>query len=152
MRRLSDISARRLSRSTVLAALVGAAAPIQVERPIAPFLTYPKGPPSFFVTSRGIDGGNLGGLAGADAHCEKLAAASGLKARSWRAHPTRVRSSAMSIFNWGRIVSMTAPLVTGQMAASFGLQSAMLLGAVGFGLGAVVWFALPETVERRART
>jgi MFS family permease len=65
-------------------------------------------------------------------------------------YPTRVRSSAMSIFNWGRIVSMTAPLVTGEIAASFGLESAMLLGAAGFGLGAVVWFALPETVSRDA--
>jgi MFS family permease len=65
-------------------------------------------------------------------------------------YPTRVRSSAMSIFNWGRIVSMTAPLVTGEIAASFGLESAMLLGAAGFGLGAVVWFALPETVPRPA--
>ena len=64
-------------------------------------------------------------------------------------YPARVRSSAMSIFNWGRIVSMTAPLVTGQIAASFGLESAMLLGAAGFGLGALVWFALPETVPKR---
>jgi MFS family permease len=66
-------------------------------------------------------------------------------------YPTRVRSSAMSIFNWGRIVSMTAPLVTGQIAASFGLSAAMLLAVLGFGLGAVVWFALPETVQREPR-
>jgi hypothetical protein len=64
-------------------------------------------------------------------------------------YPARVRSSAMSIFNWGRIISMTAPLVTGQIAASFGLEAAMLLGVLGFGLGAVVWFALPETVPSR---
>jgi MFS family permease len=67
-------------------------------------------------------------------------------------YPARVRSSAMSIFNWGRIVSMMAPLVTGQIAASFGLESAMLLGAAGFGLGAIVWFALPETVPKRVIT
>ena len=42
---------------------------------------------SFFVTSVGIgDGGNLGGLAGADAHCEKLATAAGSKGRTWRAY------------------------------------------------------------------
>jgi MFS family permease len=64
-------------------------------------------------------------------------------------YPTRVRSSAMSIFNWGRIVSMTAPLLTGEIATSFGLEAAMLLGAVGFGLAAFVWFALPETVAGR---
>ena len=68
-------------------------------------------------------------------------------------YPARVRSSAMSIFNWGRIVSMTAPLVTGEIAASFGLEAAMSLAVVGFGLGAIVWFALPETVgPRRATT
>ena len=66
-------------------------------------------------------------------------------------YPARVRSSAMSIFNWGRIVSMTAPLITGQIAGSFGLQAAMLLAVAGFGLGAVVWFALPETLQRRPR-
>ena len=38
----------------------------------------PAQPMSFFVTSVGKgDGGNLGGLAGADAHCQTLAAAAG---------------------------------------------------------------------------
>jgi hypothetical protein len=42
---------------------------------------------SFFVTSRPAgDGGNLGGLAGADAHCAALAAASGSHTRTWRAY------------------------------------------------------------------
>ena len=41
----------------------------------------------FFVTSAGIgDGANLGGLAGADAHCQSLAAAVGAGARAWRAY------------------------------------------------------------------
>jgi hypothetical protein len=44
----------------------------------------------FFVTSAGPgDGANLGGLAGADAHCQKLAAASGQPGagnRVWRAY------------------------------------------------------------------
>lgn len=65
-------------------------------------------------------------------------------------YPARIRSSAMSIFNWGRIVSMTAPLITGEIAASFGLEAAMSLAVAGFGLGAVVWFLLPETVARRS--
>lgn len=47
-------------------------------------------PMSFFVTSVGKgDGGNLGGLAGADAHCAQLAKASGMPAaagRTWRAY------------------------------------------------------------------
>ena len=41
---------------------------------------------SFFVTSVGPgDGGNLGGLAGADAHCSSLAAEAGAVATEWRA-------------------------------------------------------------------
>jgi len=42
---------------------------------------------TFFVTSVGPgDGANLGGLAGADAHCQKLAAAVGAGGRTWRAY------------------------------------------------------------------
>jgi hypothetical protein len=42
---------------------------------------------SFFVTSVGIgDGANLGGLEGADAHCQQLAEAAGAGGRTWRAY------------------------------------------------------------------
>ncbi|NOT45293.1 MAG: lectin [Acidobacteria bacterium] len=42
---------------------------------------------SFFVSSVGMGrGGNLGGLAGADAHCQALAAAAGRGAATWRAY------------------------------------------------------------------
>ena len=42
---------------------------------------------SFFITSAGPgDGANLGGLAGADAHCAKLATAAGSTGRTWRAY------------------------------------------------------------------
>ena len=41
----------------------------------------------FFITSVGIgDGANLGGLAGADAHCQALADAAGSGQRTWRAY------------------------------------------------------------------
>jgi len=41
----------------------------------------------FFVTSRGIGrGGDLGGLAGADAHCQMLAEAEGAGDHTWRAY------------------------------------------------------------------
>jgi hypothetical protein len=47
----------------------------------------PPPPMSFFVTSVGVgDGANLGGLAGADAHCQKLAAAAGAGDRTWHAY------------------------------------------------------------------
>jgi len=42
---------------------------------------------SVFVTSVGVgDGGNLGGLLGADKHCQDLAAAAGAGDRTWRAY------------------------------------------------------------------
>ena len=41
----------------------------------------------FFVSSVSIgDGGNLGGLAGADAHCQSLATAAGAGNRTWAAY------------------------------------------------------------------
>jgi hypothetical protein len=41
----------------------------------------------FFVTSRGLGkGGNLGGLPGADAHCQALAQAEGAGDHTWRAY------------------------------------------------------------------
>jgi hypothetical protein len=44
-------------------------------------------PMTFFVTSEPIgDGGNLGGLAGADAHCQKLATAVAAGNRTWHAY------------------------------------------------------------------
>jgi hypothetical protein len=45
------------------------------------------GPMSFFITSEGSGkGADLGGLAGADAHCQKLAAAAGAGGKTWRAY------------------------------------------------------------------
>ncbi len=42
---------------------------------------------SFFITSvGGGDGGNLGGLAGADRHCLTLATAAGITGKTWRAY------------------------------------------------------------------
>ena len=42
---------------------------------------------SFFITSVGLgNGGDLGGLEGADAHCEALAEAAGAGGKTWRAY------------------------------------------------------------------
>jgi hypothetical protein len=42
---------------------------------------------SFFITSQGPgSGANLGGLDGADAHCQQLAEAAGATGRTWRAY------------------------------------------------------------------
>jgi hypothetical protein len=78
------------SLAPLIAGLFGVAAAAQDAPPGAsrkpPFEQVPKGDPSFFVTSRGIDGGNLGGLAGADAHCARLAREAGLPDSLWRAY------------------------------------------------------------------
>lgn len=47
----------------------------------------PRQPMGFFITSVGVgDGANLGGLEGADAHCQALAQAAGAGGRTWRAY------------------------------------------------------------------
>jgi len=47
----------------------------------------PKPPLGFFVTSTGLGkGSDLGGLAGADAHCQKLASGVSAGNRTWRAY------------------------------------------------------------------
>jgi hypothetical protein len=52
-----------------------------------------KTPLGFFITSVGSgNGANLGGLAGADAHCQKLAAAAGAGNRTWRAYLSGVEN------------------------------------------------------------
>jgi hypothetical protein len=56
-------------------------------------LAQNKTPLGFFITSVGSgDGANLGGIAGADAHCQKLAAAAGAGNRTWRAYLSGVEN------------------------------------------------------------
>ena len=55
--------------------------------PTAAASAPPPPPFTFFVTSvGGGNGANYGGLAGADAHCQKLADAAGTPFKSWRAY------------------------------------------------------------------
>ena len=50
-------------------------------------LLLAQNPMSFFITSKGPgDGANLGGLTGADKHCQNLATAAGAGNRTWRAY------------------------------------------------------------------
>ena len=54
-------------------------------------------PMTFFVTSNGPGkGGDLGGLAGADAHCQMLAAAAGQGNRTWRAYLSTQGANAVN--------------------------------------------------------
>jgi hypothetical protein len=71
-----------------LAAAAIAAIPVLSQQPpAAPKPAPPKQPMSFFVTSVGSgNGGNLGGLSGADKHCQALATAVGAGDRTWHAY------------------------------------------------------------------
>ena len=54
----------------------------------------------FFVTSRGPgNGGNLGGLAGADAHCQALAKAEGAGDHTWRAYLSTAATATAAAVN-----------------------------------------------------
>ena len=57
-------------------------------------------PMSFFITSVGPgNGANLGGLKGADAHCQKLAAAAGAGSRTWRAYLSTTAAAGQPAVN-----------------------------------------------------
>jgi len=71
----------------VAAAFVFAAmyAPVSGEAQGTP--AQARQPMGFFITSAGPgNGANLGGLEGADSHCQKLAQAAGAGSRTWRAY------------------------------------------------------------------
>jgi hypothetical protein len=69
-----------------VAAVLAGGYVLWVERPLGA-QQPPAQPMSFFVTSVGMgNGANLGGLAGADKHCQTLAAAVGAGNRTWRAY------------------------------------------------------------------
>jgi hypothetical protein len=73
-------SGKHLSRASLLAAACIVACAVVPARAQSPDT-------SFFLTSNGIgNGGNLGGLPGADNHCQTLAQAAGAGAKTWRAY------------------------------------------------------------------
>ena len=84
---------RPLSRKIVLVS--AAAATVALLTACAS--TPTAGPMGFFVTSVGSGkGADLGGLAGADAHCQKLATAAGAGQRTWRAYLSTTEVAAVA--------------------------------------------------------
>ncbi len=63
-------------------------------------------------------------------------------------YPPHLQSTAASIFNWGRIISFFAPLITAEIASRFSLATAMLSGSVAFLLAATLWLMQRETLVR----
>lgn len=76
------------SRPTLRRASAALAAATAVAALLSACASGPStGPMGFFVTSTGPGkGADLGGLAGADAHCKRLASAAGAGSRNWRAY------------------------------------------------------------------
>jgi MFS family permease len=64
-------------------------------------------------------------------------------------YPPHLRSTAASIFNWGRVISFFAPLITAKLAGSFGLSAAMASASLAFGIAAIIWLLQRETLHIR---
>lgn len=89
----------RIAASLIAAAALAAAGLAQAQTPPAP-ATPQGGPFSFFITSTGNgQGANLGGLAGADAQCQKLAAAVGAGNKVWHAYLSTQAEGAQGAVN-----------------------------------------------------
>ena len=98
---------RRVFRAVMLA-LLAVSGLVFAQQPATPPAQPPAGQPpatppppmSFFVTSVGKgDGANLGGLAGADAHCQALAVAAGAGNRQWHAYLSANASVGQPVVN-----------------------------------------------------
>ncbi len=75
---------KRVSLTAAAVALISATAALDVGAATAQQAQQPM---SFFITSTGPgNGGDLGGIDGADAHCQTLAAAAGAGGQTWRAY------------------------------------------------------------------
>ena len=66
-------------------------------------------------------------------------------------YPPQLRSTAASIFQWGRAISFMAPPIGAAVAGVADLGFAMGLGAAAFLGAALIWWSLPETLERAAQ-
>jgi hypothetical protein len=86
-----------LTTSILLASLT----PLDAQKPPASLqMGGKKSVTSFFITSRGPGhGGNLGGLAGADAHCRALAKKEGSDDHTWRAYLSTMAADGAPAIN-----------------------------------------------------
>jgi hypothetical protein len=76
---------------------------------------------SFFVTSVNPgSGGNLGGLAGADAYCQSLAAAAGAGARTWRAYLSTSSEAARDRIGSGPWYNAAGDMIAANVAELHG--------------------------------
>jgi len=87
----------RIPAAFVVSVALGACL-VEAQQPPQP--PAPQQPMSFFVTSVGLgNGANLGGLAGADRHCQTLATAAGAGAKTWHAYLSASASGGQPAVN-----------------------------------------------------
>src|SRR5262245_34195742 len=88
----------RLFGAVMLSVLVGSLLAVAAQPPAG---QQPPQPMTFFVTSVGVgQGANLGGLAGADRHCQQLATAAGAGNNgTWRAYLSTSASGGQAAVN-----------------------------------------------------
>jgi hypothetical protein len=76
---------------------------------------------SFFITSKGLgDGANLGGLTGADAHCQQLAEAAGATGKTWKAYLSTASENARDRIGDGPWYNAKGELIANTVAELHG--------------------------------
>ena len=63
-------------------------------------------------------------------------------------YPSPLRTAGTSMFQWGRFISLLAPVLTGSLATYFGLRAAMGVATIALAGGALIWLRVPETLAR----
>lgn len=88
--------------------------------------TAQEGAMSFFVTSQNPgQGGNLGGLEGADAYCGQLAEAAGVTSKTWRAYLSTSGTDARDRIGDGPWRNANGALIAENLAALHGEGNAI---------------------------
>jgi len=81
---------------------------------------------SFFITSQGPgDGAKLGGVKGADAHCQKLAQAAGAGGKTWRAYLSSSAGNARDRIGKGPWYNAKGVLIARNLAELHGKANAI---------------------------
>ena len=63
--------------------------------------------------------------------------------------PLRLRPHGAALFHAGHVLALGAPLAAAYASRTLGLASAMMLASVVYVAGALLWWRLPETLERK---
>jgi hypothetical protein len=91
---------KQLTRTLAALTLLGASTAAAQATPAPAQPQQPQQPMGFFLTSVGKgDGANLGGLAGADEHCQTLARAAGAGSRTWHAYLSAAPAAGQPAIN-----------------------------------------------------